>query len=329
MIAVVNARPRRVLPALVWFALAVMAAACSVSSGVGTTSPLADGGVADTGASTDGGTTVPVNATVGATDANESSDTSVGADAYDAGPPFDASSLTVVDDTNDAGLPFCTLSTDGRYLLVTVQNEGTTPTGPTTVRVATNATALPIGRPDARAGAGSDGQLEFDRGPLVGFVADWLFTVTSTPRANADPPRPRLRRVHRLPLPRDAGMVRPSPLLRRGLRSLGGTGWWTSANQLETVIDYSRETGTRIHERNQQYVYVERLEQLRQIRLLRRRRLVGADLDKAYDLDPPGAVPGYGEDDLHPHHGRVGHNCGGGIYWERESGACQQERHSQ
>ena len=239
MIAVIYARPRRILPALAWLALAVIAAACGASSR-GTTSPLDGGG----GASTDSGATVPIDATVGAADASEPSDASVGADAYDAGPPFDASSLTVVDDTNDAGLPFCTLSTDGRYLLVTVQNQGTTPTGPTAVRVATNATAYELDVPTPALAPGASGLLQFDRGPLVGFVADWQFTVTIDPAGQHGAPHaPVSGECTDLRSRAEAGMPPLEAFYDEDAGLWGATSWWTSANQLETVIDYSRETG--------------------------------------------------------------------------------------
>jgi len=72
----------------------------------------------------------------------------------DAGPDasFNAGGLTVVAATADGGsadggAETCALTPDGRYLLVTIANEGATTVGSTTVRVATNGATYQTGLP--------------------------------------------------------------------------------------------------------------------------------------------------------------------------------------
>jgi predicted alpha-1,6-mannanase (GH76 family) len=142
------------------------------------------------------------------------------------------------------GLPLCQLSTDGRYLVVTIQNGGKTATGATSVRVDTVGSAYSLSVPTAPLDAGKSGQIQFDRGPLVGFVADWKFTVTIDPNGEHGSPHPAVAgECTDLRSRAIAGMV-PLPTWYDTNTGLWNTtDWWTSANQLETVIDYSRETG--------------------------------------------------------------------------------------
>ena len=175
----------------------------------------------------------------------------------DGGPDasFNASGLTIVattvvdgggadDGGQDAGAVMCVVTPDGRYLLVTIANEGTMTIGATTVRVATSGGTYHTDLLTPSLAPGATATLEFDRGPLVGFVAEWLFTITIDPAgAHGGPFGSAVGACTDLRSRAAAGMV-PLPSwydVDSGLWD--GTDWWTSANQLETVIDYSRETG--------------------------------------------------------------------------------------
>lgn len=241
----IGARARRLSALVLTFAaLAAAAFACGSST-------AAPGGVASNdaggGSSRDGGTSL------GALDAGRSdaasptgfdSGTEGDANAVDAGPPFDASGLTVVDVTNDAGLAYCPLSTDDRYLVVTIQNQGTTTTFATAVRVATTGSTYTLVVPTPTLAAGASAQVQFDRGPLVGFVADWQFTVTIDPQGEHGAPHaPVPGECHDLRSRAAAGMPPLAAFYDPDAGLWGAGSWWTSANQLETVIDYSRETG--------------------------------------------------------------------------------------
>jgi predicted alpha-1,6-mannanase (GH76 family) len=192
-------------------------------------------------------------------DAGVSADASASdASVADAGPDssFNASGLTVVatpttdggsvdsGGAEDAGPGMCVLTSDGRYLLVTIANEAANAIGPTTVLVATNGTTFQTGLPTPSLAPGATSTLEFDRGPLVGFVADWQFTITIDPTgAHGGPFGSVVGGCTDLRSRATAGMV-PLPTWYDTDSGLwDGTDWWTSANQLETVIDYSRETG--------------------------------------------------------------------------------------
>ena len=165
-----------------------------------------------------------------------------GTDA-DAGPEdagFDASGLTV---GGDGGTIPCRLSDDGRFLLVTIDNQGTTATGPTAVQVSTLGGPYQLRVATPSLAPAASGDLQFDRGPLVGFVADWRFTVTIDPDGeHGSPHAPIAGECTDLRSRATAGMV-PLPTWYDTGTGLWSASWWTSANQLETVIDYSRETG--------------------------------------------------------------------------------------
>jgi predicted alpha-1,6-mannanase (GH76 family) len=162
----------------------------------------------------------------------------------EAGPPepmFDATKLDVV---GTAGAALCRLSADGRSLLINVKNAGTTETGPAQVRVATDGTAFELRVAAPTLGGGKSADVTFDRGPLVGFVEDWRFTVTVDPdHRHGGAHAPVAGECKDLRTRAAAGMV-PLQSWYDSTTGLWNTNdWWTSANQLETVIDYSRETG--------------------------------------------------------------------------------------
>jgi hypothetical protein len=152
----------------------VVCVSCSSTSGDspgdGGTTPLPDASLAD-GGHDDGGHAL----------GDAGSPIDGGTTPEDTGPPepvFDATALTVV---GNPGLPICRLSDDGRYLRITIKNGGTTETFATTVRVATDGGKYELRVPTAPLLPAATGEITFDRGPLVGFVADWHFTVTIDP----------------------------------------------------------------------------------------------------------------------------------------------------
>ena len=156
-------------------------------------------------------------------------------------PVFDASGLAVV---GSAGPALCRLSTDGRYLLVSVKNGGTTDTGATQVRVSTDGTSYELRIPTPTLAASKSADLMFDRGPLVGFVADWQFSITIDPDGKHGAAHAPVKGdCTDLRSRAQAGMVPLQTTYDTGTGLWNHTDWWTSANQLETVIDYSRETG--------------------------------------------------------------------------------------
>ena len=156
-------------------------------------------------------------------------------------PVFDASKLSVV---GTAGPALCRLSSDGRYLVVSVKNGGTTDTLATQVQVATDGASyqLRVATPTLTAAQGAD--LQFDRGPLVGFVPDWHFTVSIDPDGKHGGPISVLKgECTDLRSRATAGMVPLATWYDTDTGLWNKTDWWTSANQLETVIDYTREVG--------------------------------------------------------------------------------------
>ncbi len=156
-------------------------------------------------------------------------------------PVFDASALNVV---GTAGPSLCRLSDDGRYLLVNVKNSGSTDIGATEVQVSTDGESYALSAATPPLSAGSSSDLEFDRGPLVGFVADWNFTVNVDPEGKHGGPHPPIQgECTDLRSRATAGMVPLATWYDADTGLWDVTDWWTSANQLETVIDYSRETG--------------------------------------------------------------------------------------
>ncbi len=156
-------------------------------------------------------------------------------------PVFDATGLVL---TGTPGLAACRVSDDGRYLLVNVKNGGTKAIGATEVRVATDSTTYESRVRTPVLAAGANGDLKFDRGPLVGFVADWKFSATIDPDGKHGGPFPALKgECTDLRSRSTAGMVPLATWYDSSTGLWNHTDWWTSANQLETVIDYSRETG--------------------------------------------------------------------------------------
>ncbi len=161
-------------------------------------------------------------------------------------PPFDASGLVV---QGTSGPEMCVLSDDGRYLLVTVQNTGQTDVGKTTVQLVTEALSAGDVAHELRLAApslapGESSVLEFDRGPAVGFVEDWSFSLIVDPDGlHGGPYPPVLGNCQDL---RSRAKIAMGPLAdfyHTDTGLWGENDWWTSANQLETVIDYTRETG--------------------------------------------------------------------------------------
>jgi predicted alpha-1,6-mannanase (GH76 family) len=156
-------------------------------------------------------------------------------------PEFDATALTI---EGVAGPEMCRLSEDGRHLLVTVSNTGDVEIGATKVELRSTGTAhASIVRSPVLA-AGASGEMQFDRGPVVGFVDNWNFELTIDPddlHGGAHTPVTGSCRDLR----HRASLVMPAMQAfytqETGLYNVSD--WWTSANQIETVIDYHRETG--------------------------------------------------------------------------------------
>lgn len=156
-------------------------------------------------------------------------------------PEFDATGLSVV---GTAGAALCRLSTDGRYLLVSVKNGASGEVGKTEVRVSTDDTAYQLRVRTPTLAASASGDLMFDRGPLVGFVPTWKFTVVIDPDAKHGGPFSELKgECSDLRSRAQAGMVPLGAAYNTASGLWDQDDWWTSANQLETVIDYSRQTG--------------------------------------------------------------------------------------
>jgi predicted alpha-1,6-mannanase (GH76 family) len=154
---------------------------------------------------------------------------------------FDASGLKVV---GSAGLDLCRLSDDGQSLRVSVQNGGTIEVGPTQVRVSTNGRAFELSIRTPTLAPGASAELSFDRGPLVGFVADWQFTVVIDPEGKHGGPFADVAgECQDLRSRAQAGMGPLAVWYDTPTGLWDKNDWWTSANQLETVIDYSRQTG--------------------------------------------------------------------------------------
>ncbi|HEY1534395.1 MAG TPA: glycoside hydrolase family 76 protein [Polyangiaceae bacterium] len=156
-------------------------------------------------------------------------------------PMFDATSLSVV---GSSGAALCKLSSDGRYLIVSVKNGGTSEVGATQVRVSTDGATFEERVATPTLTASSSAELKFDRGPLVGFVADWHFSVVIDPGGeHGGPLSVTSGNCTDLRSRADAGMVPLATWYDTNTGLWNHTDWWTSANQLETVLDYSRETG--------------------------------------------------------------------------------------
>jgi predicted alpha-1,6-mannanase (GH76 family) len=125
-----------------------------------------------------------------------------------------------------------------------VKNGGTSDVGVTQVRVSTDGAAFEerVATPTLTANGSAD--LKFDRGPLVGFAFDWKFSVVIDPDGKHGGPIGLLKgECTDLRSRAQAGMVPLATWYDTGTGLWNHTDWWTSANQLETVIDYSRETG--------------------------------------------------------------------------------------
>jgi predicted alpha-1,6-mannanase (GH76 family) len=129
-------------------------------------------------------------------------------------------------------------------LIVSLKNGGASDVGVTQVRVSTDGAAFEerVATPTLTAGSSAD--LKFDRGPLVGFASDWKFSVAIDPDGKHGGPIGMLKgECTDLRSRAQAGMVPLATWYDSGTGLWNHTDWWTSANQLETVIDYSRETG--------------------------------------------------------------------------------------
>jgi predicted alpha-1,6-mannanase (GH76 family) len=221
-----------------------------VSGGGGTASAGAAGGASTGGAGAGGAG--PSAGTSGA-DAGGGADGDARGDARgsdgapDAGveaapePVFNATALTV---TGTAGTSLCRLSDDGRYLLLALKNGGTTETGPTQVRVSTDGAMYELRVPTPTLAAGQSADVRIDRAPLVGFVEDWRFTVTLDPDGKHGGPHAPVRgECFDLRSRAAAGMGPLASWYDQATGLWNHNDWWTSANQLETVIDHARETG--------------------------------------------------------------------------------------
>jgi predicted alpha-1,6-mannanase (GH76 family) len=156
-------------------------------------------------------------------------------------PEFDATGLSI---DGTPGPTLCRLSDDGRQLLVTVTNGGNMEIGATKVELAS------VGTPHATIvrspvlAAGTSGEMQFERGAVVGFVDNWNFELTIDPDGLHGGPHESIAGSCR-DLRHRAALVMPALQAfytqETGLYNVSD--WWTSANQIETVIDYQRETG--------------------------------------------------------------------------------------
>lgn len=218
--------------------------ACATSEG-GTANPAAAGGSSLAGSSVGGssaGSSGALIAGQGGSAAGQSGANTAGsAGAIEPEPVFDATGLTVV---GSAGAALCRLSGDGRYLLVSVKNGATREIGKTEVRVSTDDSSYELRVRTPTLAAGASGELMFDRGPLVGFVPTWKYTVVIDPDHQHNGPFSEVKgECGDLRSRAQAGMVPLAAAYNQTSGLWDKDDWWTSANQLETVIDYSRQTG--------------------------------------------------------------------------------------
>jgi len=220
--------------------------ACATSAG-GTANPASGGsasvaGSGAAGADTAGSSAAPNAGQGGGSSAGQSGASMAGGGgAVEPEPIFDATGLTVV---GSAGAALCRLSGDGRYLLVSVKNGATNEIGKTEVRVSTDDSSYELRVRTPSLAAGASGELMFDRGPLVGFVPTWKFTVVIDPDHQHNGPFSEVKgECSDLRSRAQAGMVPLAAAYNQTSGLWDKDDWWTSANQLETVIDYSRQTG--------------------------------------------------------------------------------------
>lgn len=221
--------------------------ACATSAGGGGGDPAGAGGNGAVAGSSTGGSTVAggsgaLSAGQGGSAAGQSGASTAGsAGSVEPEPVFDATGLTVV---GSAGPALCRLSTDGRYLLVNVKNGASNEIGKTEVRVATDDSSYELRVRTPTLAAGASGELMFDRGPLVGFVPTWKFTIVIDPDHLHNGPFSEVKgECGDLRSRAQAGMVPLAAAYNQASGLWDQDDWWTSANQLETVIDYSRQTG--------------------------------------------------------------------------------------
>jgi predicted alpha-1,6-mannanase (GH76 family) len=155
---------------------------------------------------------------------------------------FDANGLQVLGTPGDN---LCRVSQDGQSLMVALKNAGTSALGAITVRVSTDLERYDSALSTPDLAAGDTTELAFARGPLVGFVDNWQFSISVDPDGKNGGPFPPIKgQCHDLRSRADAGMVRLAQWYNLDTGLWDQNGWWTSANQMTTVIDYSRETGS-------------------------------------------------------------------------------------
>ena len=217
--------------------------ACSASQGSDSNSGTrsAGGATGASGSETSAGVGGAASPNGGAANAGSGTTADAGAAGTDDELPFDASKLIVL---GAGGTALCTLTPDTRYLRVSIKNNGTTDTGRTAVRVATSGSSYELRLDTPALKAGDSVELQFDRGPLVGFTRTWKFSVVIDPDGlHGAPHAANNGECDDLRSRSEAGMVPlngwydvPSGLWNKDA-------WWTGANMLEASLDYMRETG--------------------------------------------------------------------------------------
>jgi predicted alpha-1,6-mannanase (GH76 family) len=213
------------------------AAGAPAGGAAGASNAGADGGAGAPGtAGSDAG--APSDASADAQKTDGAGDTVVEAPPE---PVFDATALAV---TGTAGTALCRLSDDGRYLLLGVKNGGATETGPTLLRVTTDGATFELRVRTPTLAAGKSADVKIDRGPLAGFVEDWHFSATLDPDGTHGAPHASVHgECMDLRSRVAAGMAPLATWYDQATGLWNHHDWWTSANQLETVIDDARETG--------------------------------------------------------------------------------------
>lgn len=136
----------------------------------------------------------------------------------------------------------CPLTADGRALVVTVKNSGTTPTPPLQVVLATANGGPSAGTELASVAPGASQELELLRGPAAGFRESWDYEVKVD---GGDAGAQRLGGTcdNELRARARAGMQVLQGYYDQASGLYNGNEWWRGANMLEDAIDFSRELG--------------------------------------------------------------------------------------
>lgn len=158
-------------------------------------------------------------------------------------PLFDIRSISV---ERDASWDLCRLSPDHQKLLVRLRNTGPVRAPRVTVEVRTQGTQYAERASTEGLFPNSSIDLAFDRGALLGFAETWSFDIVIDPDGAYGPAQPSI--VGSCADLRTRAASAMGPLFswynhQTGMFSANADDWWRTANIIESVIDYTRETG--------------------------------------------------------------------------------------